>query len=199
MKIVFATNNPNKLAEIRQLMPEGIEILSLKDINCLEELPETSDTLEDNAAQKAYYVYDNYGHNCFSDDTGLEIEVLDGRPGVYSARYAGPECRAEDNIQKILAEMKGEVNRDASFRTIISLVIDGREFQFEGQIEGQIIPEKWGDQGFGYDPIFLPDGYEESFAQMTVEEKNIISHRGLAVKKLIQFLQKELNNAFNQP
>ena len=192
MKIVFATNNPNKLAEIRQLMPEGIEILSLKDINCLEELPETSDTLEDNAAQKAYYVYDNYGHNCFSDDTGLEIEVLDGRPGVYSARYAGPECRADDNIQKILAEMKGEVNRDASFRTIISLVIDGREFQFEGQIEGQIIPEKWGDQGFGYDPIFLPDGYEESFAQMTVEEKNIISHRGLAVKKLIQFLQKRV-------
>ena len=192
MKIVFATNNPNKLAEIRQLMPEGIEILSLKDINCLQELPETSETLEDNAAQKAYYVYDNYGHNCFSDDTGLEIEVLDGRPGVYSARYAGPECRAEDNIQKILAEMKGEENRDASFRTIISLVIDGREFQFEGQIEGQIIPEKWGDQGFGYDPIFLPDGYEESFAQMTLEEKNIISHRGLAVKKLIQFLQKRV-------
>lgn len=192
MKIVFATNNPNKLAEIRQLMPQGIEILSLKDINCLEELPETSDTLEDNAAQKAYYVYDNYGHNCFSDDTGLEIEVLDGRPGVYSARYAGPDCRAEDNIQKILAEMKGEENRDASFRTIISLVIDGREFQFEGEVEGQIIPEKWGDQGFGYDPIFLPDGYEESFAQMTVEEKNIISHRGLAVKKLIQFLQKRV-------
>lgn len=192
MKIVFATNNPNKLAEIRQLMPQGIEILSLKDINCLEELPETSDTLEDNAAQKAYYVYDNYGHNCFSDDTGLEIEVLDGRPGVYSARYAGPDCRAEENIQKILAEMKGEENRDASFRTIISLVIDGREFQFEGEVEGQIIPEKWGDQGFGYDPIFLPDGCEESFAQMTVEEKNIISHRGLAVKKLIQFLQKRV-------
>jgi XTP/dITP diphosphohydrolase len=192
MKIVFATNNPNKLAEIKQLMPAGINILSLKDIECFEELPETSDTLEDNAAQKAYYVYDNYGHNCFSDDTGLEIEVLDGRPGVYSARYAGPECRAEDNIQKILAEMKGEENRDASFRTIISLVIDGREFQFEGQVEGQIIPEKWGDQGFGYDPIFLPDGYEESFAQMTVEEKNIISHRGLAVKKLIQFLQKRV-------
>lgn len=192
MKIVFATNNPNKLAEIKQLMPTGINILSLKDIECFEELPETSDTLEDNAAQKAYYVYDNYGHNCFSDDTGLEIEVLDGRPGVYSARYAGPECRAEDNIQKILAEMKGEENRDASFRTIISLVIDGREFQFEGQVEGQIIPEKWGDQGFGYDPIFLPDGYEESFAQMTVEEKNIISHRGLAVKKLIQFLQKRV-------
>ena len=192
MKIVFATNNPNKLSEIKQLMPEGIDILSLKDIECFDELPETSDTLEDNAAQKAYYVYDNYGHNCFSDDTGLEIEVLDGRPGVYSARYAGPECRAEANIQKILAEMKGEENRDAAFRTIISLVIDGREFQFEGQVEGQIIPEKWGDQGFGYDPIFLPDGYEESFAQMTVEEKNIISHRGLAVKKLIQFLQKRV-------
>ena len=190
MKIVFATNNPNKLAEIRQLMPEGIEILSLKDINCLEELPETSDTLEDNAAQKSFYVFDNYGHNCFADDTGLEIDALDGRPGVYSARYAGPECKAEDNIQKILEEMKGEINRDANFRTVISLVMDGNEFQFEGEVEGQIIPEKWGEKGFGYDPIFLADGYEKSFAQMSMEEKSAISHRGIAVKKLIQFLEK---------
>ncbi len=192
MKIVFATNNPNKLAEIRQLMPAGVEILSLKDTNCLEELPETSDTLEDNAAQKAFYVFDNYGHNCFADDTGLEIDVLDGRPGVYSARYAGEDCNAEDNMQKVLAELKGEFNRDASFRTIISLVVDGEEFQFEGDVEGQIIPEKWGDEGFGYDPIFLPNGYKKSFAQMTMEEKGAISHRGQAVKKLIQFLEKRV-------
>jgi len=192
MKIVFATNNPNKLAEIRQLMPKGIVILSLKDINCFEELPETSETLEDNAAQKAFYVFDNYGQNCFADDTGLEIDALDGKPGVYSARYAGLECKPEDNIQKILGEMKGEMNRDASFRTIISLVIDGKEFQFEGEVEGQIIPEKWGKKGFGYDPIFLADGHEKSFAQMSMEEKGAISHRGIAVKKLIQFLEKRV-------
>ena len=190
MKIVFATNNPNKLAEIRQLMPKGIVILSLKDINCFEELPETSETLEDNAAQKAFYVFDNYGQNCFADDTGLEIDALDGRPGVYSARYAGLECKPEDNIQKILEEMKGEMNRDASFRTIISLVIDGKEFQFEGEVEGQIIPEKWGKKGFGYDPIFLADGHEKSFAQMSIRQKNEISHRGLAVNSLIDFLKK---------
>ncbi|MGC6469787.1 MAG: non-canonical purine NTP diphosphatase [Flavobacteriales bacterium] len=190
MTLVFATNNPNKLAEIRLLLPSSIEILSLKDINCQEELPETSDTLEDNAAQKAYYVYDNYGYNCFADDTGLEIDALDGQPGVYSARYAGVDCIAENNIQKVLAEMQSEENRDACFRTIISLVIDGKEYQFEGQVDGQIIPEKWGEKGFGYDPIFLADGYEESFAQMSVQQKNEISHRGLAVKKLIGFLKK---------
>tara|TARA_B100001109_G_C18815219_1_gene451688 strand:+ start:601 stop:1179 length:579 start_codon:yes stop_codon:yes gene_type:complete len=190
MKLVFATNNPNKLAEIRMLVPSSIEILSLKDINCNEELPENSDTLEDNAAQKAYFVFDNYGYNCFADDTGLEIEALDGRPGVHSARYAGDDCVAEDNMQKVLGEMQGEDNRDACFRTIISLVIDGKEFQFEGQVDGQIIPEKWGDKGFGYDPIFLPDGFKESFAQMSVQRKNEISHRGLAVKQLIEFLKK---------
>lgn len=191
MKLVFATNNPNKLAEIRMLVPSSIEIMSLKDINCNEELPETSDNLEDNAAQKAYYVFDNYGFNCFADDTGLEIDALDGRPGVYSARYAGEKCISEDNMQKVLSEMKGEDNRDACFRTIISLVIDGKEFQFEGQVYGQIIPEKWGDKGFGYDPIFLPDGFEESYAQMSVQKKNEISHRGLAVKKLIEFLKNK--------
>ncbi len=190
MKLVFATNNPNKLAEIRMLVPSSIEILSLKDISCNEELPENSDNLEDNASQKAYFVYDNYAYNCFADDTGLEIEALDGRPGVYSARYAGEDCVAEDNMQKVIGEMQGEDNRDACFRTIISLVIDGKEFQFEGQVDGQIIPEKWGGKGFGYDPIFLPDGFEESFAQMSVQRKNEISHRGLAVKQLIEFLKK---------
>lgn len=190
MKLVFATNNPNKIAEIRMLVPPSIEILSLSDINCQEELPETSDTLEDNATQKAYFVYDNYGYNCFADDTGLEIDVLDGRPGVYSARYAGDDCIAENNIQKVLDDMQNEDNRDACFRTIISLVIDGKEYQFEGQVDGQIIPEKWGDKGFGYDPIFLPDGFEESFAQMSVQQKNEISHRGLAVKELIDFLRR---------
>ena len=192
MKIIFATNNPNKLAEIRQLMPKGIEILSLKDINCLEELPETSETLEGNAMQKAFYVFDNYAHNCFADDTGLEIDVLDGRPGVYSARFAGEDCNAEDNMQKVLKEMTGEHNRNASFRTIVSLVIDGEEFSFEGKIEGKITLEKSGKKGFGYDPIFLPNGYKKSFAEMTMEEKGFISHRGKAVKNLTQFLAKRV-------
>lgn len=191
MNIVFATNNPNKLAEVRALLPSEINVLSLKDINCNEELPENGDTLEDNAAQKAYYVYDNYGFNCFADDSGLEIDALDGRPGVYSARYAGPECLAEDNMDKVLQELDGLDNRDACFRTVVSLVINGNEVQFEGMIEGQIIPEKWGSEGFGYDPIFLPDGYEKSFAQMSLSEKGEISHRGIAVKKLIKYLKRK--------
>lgn len=191
MKIVFATNNPNKLAEVRALLPSEIKVLSLQDINCNEELPENGDTLEDNAAQKAYYVYDNYGFNCFADDSGLEIDALDGRPGVYSARYAGPECLAEDNMDKVLQELDGLDNRDACFRTVVSLVINGNEVQFEGMIEGQIIPEKWGSEGFGYDPIFLPDGYEKSFAQMSLSEKGEISHRGIAVKKLIKYLKRK--------
>lgn len=191
MNIVFATNNPNKLAEVRALLPSEIKVLSLQDINCNEELPENGDTLEDNAAQKAYYVYDNYGFNCFADDSGLEIDALDGRPGVYSARYAGSECLAEDNMDKVLHELDGLDNRDACFRTVVSLVINGNEVQFEGMIEGQIIPEKWGSEGFGYDPIFLPDGYEKSFAQMSLSEKGEISHRGIAVKKLIKYLKRK--------
>jgi len=190
MDIVFATNNLNKLAEVRALLPSSINVLSLQDIDCNEELPENGDTLEDNAAQKAYYVYDNYGYNCFADDSGLEIDALDGRPGVFSARYAGPECIAKDNIQKVLKELDGVENRDACFRTIISLVIKGNEVQFEGSIMGQIIPEEWGSGGFGYDPIFLPDGFEKSFSQMSLDEKGKISHRGLAVQKLISFLSK---------
>lgn len=188
MKIVFATNNPNKIKEIKSLLPDTIEILSLKDIGCNEELPENCDTLEDNATQKAYYVFDNYGYNCFADDSGLEIDELDGRPGVYSARYAGPDCVADDNINKVLSELEGKVNREACFRTIISLVINGNEVQFEGNIDGDITSEKLGVKGFGYDPIFVPNGFKQSFAQMTLEEKGEISHRSKAVKQLISFL-----------
>jgi XTP/dITP diphosphohydrolase len=188
MKIVFATNNPNKIKEIKSLLPDTIEILSLKDIGCNEELPENCDTLEDNATQKAYYVFDNYGYNCFADDSGLEIDELDGRPGVYSARYAGPDCVADDNINKVLSELEGKENREACFRTIISLVINGNEVQFEGNIDGDITSEKLGVKGFGYDPIFVPNGFKQSFAQMTLEEKGEISHRSKAVKQLISFL-----------
>ena len=191
MKLVFATNNPNKLAEIRMLVPSSIEILSLKDINCHEELPETSDTLEDNAAQKAFYVFDNYGYNCFADDTGLEIEALNGAPGVYSARYAGPECIADDNIEKVLSELKMVKNRSAKFITVIALIINGKEFIFEGICKGIITKERIGNDGFGYDPIFLPDASNHTFAQMDNIEKGKISHRGIAVMKLLSFLSKK--------
>lgn len=192
MRIVFATNNINKLSEIRKLASNSIDILSLKDIKCFEELPETTNTLEGNAREKSVYVFKHYGENCFSDDTGLEIDVLDGRPGVYSARYAGIDCNSEDNIQKILKEMQGEKNRRAIFRTVISLILDGQEFQFEGEINGEIVLEKTGCQGFGYDPIFVPDGFRKSFAEMSMEQKNRISHRSKAVKKLITFLQDKI-------
>jgi len=188
MKLVFATNNPNKLSEIRSLVPAGIEILSLKDINCNEELPETNPTLQENALQKAKYVFDNYGFNCFADDTGLEINVLDGEPGVYSARYAGEDCSAEDNMKKVLKRLSGEENRKAKFRTIISLIIDGKETLFEGECKGSMTKTKSGIEGFGYDPIFTPDGYEITFAEMNKVEKGAISHRGKAVAKLVGFL-----------
>ena len=191
MKIVFATNNPNKVKEIKALLPDSIEILTLKDINCNEELPENCDTLEDNATQKAYYVYDNYGYNCFADDSGLEIDALEGRPGVYSARYAGPDCVASDNIDKVLDELNGEQNRDACFRTIISLVIDGNEVQFEGSVDGYITTDRQGEKGFGYDPIFIPENSLVSYAQMSINNKNEISHRSKAVKKLIKYLKRK--------
>ena len=191
MKIVFATNNPNKVKEIKALLPDSIEILSLKDISCNEELPENCDTLEDNATQKAYYVYDNYGYNCFADDSGLEIDALEGRPGVYSARYAGPDCVASDNIDKVLDELNGEQNRDACFRTIISLVIDGNEVQFEGSVDGYITTDRQGEKGFGYDPIFIPENSLVSYAQMSINNKNEISHRSKAVKKLIKYLKRK--------
>ena len=188
MKLVFATNNLNKLSEIKSLLPAGIEILSLKDINCNEELPETHPTLEENALQKAKYVFDNYGFNCFADDTGLEINVLGGEPGVYSARYAGEDCSAEDNMKKVLDKLEGEKERSAKFRTVIALIIDGKETLFQGECKGCMTKTKSGAEGFGYDPIFIPDGYEITFAKMSKVEKGAISHRGKAVEKLVSFL-----------
>jgi len=188
MKLVFATNNKNKLSELQALVPEGIDILSLKEINCNEELPETNPTLEGNALQKAKYVYDNYGFNCFADDTGLEIETLGGAPGVYSDRYAGEDCKAEDNMQKVLTKLENEENRNSKFRTVIALIIKGKENLFEGECSGKITKTKSGAEGFGYDPIFTPNGYEITFAEMTKNEKGAISHRGKAVEKLVRFL-----------
>ncbi len=188
MKLVFATNNPNKLSELQDLVPEGIEILSLKDINCNEELPETNPTLEGNALQKAKYVFDNYGYNCFADDSGLEIEALGGAPGVYSARYAGEDCKAEDNMKKVLTKLENKDNRNAKFRTVIALIIKGEENLFEGECSGNITKTKSGTEGFGYDPIFTPEGYEITFAEMSKQEKGAISHRGRAVVNLVDYL-----------
>ena len=189
MKLVFATNNPNKLSEIRSLVPKGITILCLDDINCHEEIPETNPSLKGNALQKARYIYENYGFNCFSDDTGLEIDEINGEPGVYSARYAGAECKDEDNMKLVLNKMSGKLNRTANFRTIIALVIDNEDFFFEGICEGFITNNKIGIKGFGYDPIFKPLGFEKTFAEMGRIQKGKISHRGKAVNKLIQFLK----------
>ena len=191
MEIVFATNNLNKLSEIRLLLPSTITLLSLKDINCVDNLPETGNTLYANALEKSRYIFDKYGYNCFSDDTGLEIDYLDGRPGVYSARYAGTHCSAEDNIKKIFTEMKGASNRNANFRTVIAFIMDNNEFLFEGSINGFITDKKIGNKGFGYDPIFMPSGYDRTFGQMSKTEKSNISHRGKAVDKFLQFLHKQ--------
>lgn len=188
MKLVFATNNLNKLSEIQSLVPKEIEILSLKDIDCNEELAETTATLEGNALQKASYVFENYGYNCFADDTGLEIDALNGAPGVHSARYAGEECRAEDNINLVLQKLKGQSNRIAEFRTVIALIIDGKETFFEGNCKGDITEFRSGLEGFGYDPIFLPNGFDKTFAEMKQNEKGAISHRAKAVEKLVEFL-----------
>jgi len=186
-KIVFATGNPNKLNEIKSAI-NGFEIVGLKDLGITEEIPETGNTLKKNALQKAKYVYDKTGLDCFSDDTGLEIEALDCRPGVYSAMYAGPDCNAENNMRKVLEELGEMPNRTAQFKTIISLILQGKEYFFEGVVKGEILKDKTGKDGFGYDPIFRPLGYKESFAEMSIAQKNEISHRGLAVKKLVKFL-----------
>ena len=186
-KIVFATGNPNKLKEIKSAI-KSFEIVGLKDLGITEEIPETGDTLKKNALQKAKYVYDKTGLDCFSDDTGLEIEALNYRPGVYSAMYAGPDCNAENNMQKVLRELEEAHNRAAQFKTVIALILQGKEHFFEGEVSGEILKEKSGKDGFGYDPIFRPIGYKESFAEMSIAQKNEISHRGLAIKKLVKFL-----------
>ena len=193
MKIVFATNNSHKLEEIRQILGKSIEVLSLADINCHEDIPETAPTIEGNAMMKARYVYDKYGTPCFADDTGLEVEALDGAPGVYSARYAGGEGHnSEANMRKLLHELEGKENRRAQFRTVIALIEqkDGKPVAhtFEGKIEGHISDEKRGTSGFGYDPIFVPEGYEQSFAELGNEIKNKISHRARAVARLAEYL-----------
>ncbi|MFA8449997.1 MAG: non-canonical purine NTP diphosphatase [Bacteroidales bacterium] len=189
-KIVFATNNPHKLSEIREIIGNRFQILSLKDIECFDDIPETADTLKGNALLKARYVHQRYNYDVFSDDTGLLIDALNGEPGVYSARYAGPNCSFEDNMQKVLNEMDGKENRKACFKTVIALILDGKEYCFEGQVDGEIIPDVRGNEGFGYDPIFVPTGYQETFAQMSSDEKNKISHRGRATARLVDFLNK---------
>jgi XTP/dITP diphosphohydrolase len=188
-KIVFATNNKNKLREMREIMAGLYEVLSLNDIGCVEEIIEDADTLQGNAKIKADFVTNKYGMDCFADDTGLEVEALNGAPGVYSARYAGEHCSYQDNVNKLLAALKGVENRRAAFRTVIALNLDGNSYFFEGRCDGRIIEVQRGTDGFGYDPIFQPDGFEETFAEMSHEEKNAISHRGRATQKLIAFLK----------
>ncbi|MBL7965713.1 MAG: non-canonical purine NTP diphosphatase [Prolixibacteraceae bacterium] len=190
MKLVFATNNQHKLHEISHLLDGSFELLCLNDINCTDDIPENQDTIEGNASEKAFYIWNKYGLNCFADDTGLEIEALNGEPGVYSARYAGEEKSAEKNIELVLQKLAKIKNRKARFKTVISLVIDGREVQFEGIVNGQILEEKRGKTGFGYDPIFQPDESDLSFAEMPLEAKNKISHRGRAVQKLVEYLSQ---------
>ena len=190
MKLVFASNNANKIKEIQQLIPASIEIVSLQDIGCTEEIPETADTIEGNAILKANYVTEKYGLNCFADDTGLEVEALNNEPGVFSARYAGIENNAEANITKLLNKLGENSNRKAQFRTAISLNINQKQFIFEGFCKGTILNNKQGTSGFGYDPIFLPKGYSKSFAEMNMIEKGDISHRGKAIKKLVTFLKE---------
>ena len=187
--LVFATNNPHKLREIREIMPDHITILSLADIHCEGDIPETADTLEGNALIKAHYVYDRYGFDCFADDTGLEVEALNGGPGVHTARYAGESQDPEANMKKMIAEMQENTNRHARFRTVIALIEKGVEHLFTGIVDGEIATEPRGEQGFGYDPIFIPEQTGLTFAQMGEEGKNLISHRARAVGKLLDFLQ----------
>ena len=187
-KIVFATNNLHKLQEVKAILGSTFEIISLKELGCRDEIPETADTLEGNALQKAEYIYTKYSVDCFAADTGLEIEALNGAPGVYSARFAGEEQDANKNMKKVLELMKNEENRRACFRTVVSLILNGEKYYFEGKINGEIGYAPKGNAGFGYDPVFIPEGYDKTFAELGDEEKNSISHRALAVKKLSDFL-----------
>lgn len=190
MKLIFASNNKNKIAEIQQLVGDKFQIRSLEAIGCTEDIPETAHTIEGNAILKARYVYEKYGFSCFADDTGLEINALHGEPGVYSARYAGLQRNSEDNMNLVLEKLRNETNRAAQFRTVIALYLGQEQYLFEGIVEGQITLEKRGTNGFGYDPIFQPEDYTSTFAQMTLEEKANLSHRGRAVVKLIDFLDR---------
>lgn len=192
MKLVFATNNRHKLEEVRAILGNKIEILSLNDIDCHDDIPETADTLEGNALIKARYIHEKFGVDCFADDTGLEVEALNGEPGVYSARYAGEDCNPEANMYKLLQNLTGENNRNAQFRTVIALIINGEEKLFNGIVKGTISREKMGNAGFGYDPIFIPEGFSESFAQMTSEMKNSISHRYRATEELSNYLKQTI-------
>ncbi len=189
MQLVFASNNKNKIKEIQLLVPDAIQILSLDDIGCTEDIPETADTIEGNAILKANYVTEKYGYDCFADDSGLEVEALNGAPGVFSARYAGEPKNDANNIDKLLANLKDIENKKANFKTVICLNSKGEQHLFTGVINGRIIEERIGTNGFGYDPIFVADGYEKTFAELTLEEKSNISHRGIAVKQLIHFLK----------
>jgi XTP/dITP diphosphohydrolase len=191
MQLVFASNNKNKIKEIQLLVSDTIQILSLEEIGCTEDIPETADTIEGNAILKANYVTEKFGFNCFADDSGLEVDALNGEPGVFSARYAGEPKNDENNIDKLLANLKEIENKKANFKTVICLNINGEQQLFTGIINGQIIEERVGTNGFGYDPIFVADGYQKTFAELTLEEKSNISHRGIAVKQLITFLQKQ--------
>ena len=189
LQLVFASNNNNKIKEIQQLVPTDIQILSLKDIGCEADIPETADTIEGNAILKANYVTEHYGYPCFADDSGLEIDALNGAPGVYSARYAGSQRNDDDTMNKVLEKLQNETNRKANFKTVIALNMNGEQHLFTGIINGEIIHEKRGTNGFGYDPVFVADGYQKTFAELTMEEKSTISHRGKAVKQLVSFLQ----------
>lgn len=191
MELCFATNNEHKLSEVRQLLGDPHRVLSLSDIGCAEELREDKDTLAGNSLQKAKYIFDTYRISCFADDTGLEVDALQGAPGVYSARYAGAQRNDNDNINLLLKNLAQSANRNARFRTIITLVLPGEVHQFEGIVKGEILTAKRGAHGFGYDPIFLPEGNQKSMAELTEEEKNAISHRGHAIKKLIAFLKNQ--------
>ncbi|UJH91463.1 non-canonical purine NTP diphosphatase [Antarcticibacterium sp. 1MA-6-2] len=190
MKLVFATHNQNKLKEVQALMPASIELLSLDDICCYEEIPETADTIDENAILKADFVKNNYNMDCFADDTGLEVTVLNGAPGVYSARYAGGDKNNENNINKLLKELDGVKDRSAQFKTVIALNLNDHQFMFLGVCKGTITTERRGSEGFGYDAVFQPEGYEKTFAEMTLEEKSKISHRGIALQDLIEYLSK---------
>lgn len=190
MKLVFATNNRHKLNEVRAIVGDKVEVLSLNDIGCHDDIPETADTLQGNALIKARYIYEKFGVDCFADDTGLEVEALDGAPGVFSARYAGEECDSEANMQKLLQNLTGKSNRNAQFRTVIALIIKGEEKLFNGIVKGTITEEKKGDSGFGYDPVFVPEGFSKSFAQMSGDMKNSISHRYRATLELSNYLKE---------